>query len=141
MKELTTDAEIREVLTRAKTIAVLGAHPDASRPAHYVPRYLQGHGYRVLPVNAVQAGQQLLGETARARLDELAEPVDIVDIFRRADALEGHLAEILAMDPRPGTVWLQLGIRNDEVAAKLTAEGIQVVQNRCVKAEHERLMG
>jgi predicted CoA-binding protein len=141
MKELTTDAEIRDVLARAKTIAVLGAHRDASRPAHYVPRYLQAHGYRVLPVNAVQAGQQLLGETVRAKLDELAEPVDIVDIFRRADALEAHLPDILAMDPRPGAVWMQLGIRNDSVAARLTAEGIRVVQDRCAKVEHERLIG
>jgi predicted CoA-binding protein len=141
MKQLTTDAEIRDVLSRAKTIAVLGAHRDASRPAHYVPKYLQAHGYRVLPVNPTLTGQQLLGETVRARLDELGEPVDIVDIFRRADALEAHLSEILAMDPRPGTVWLQLGIRNDAVAARLTAEGIRVVQDRCAKAEHERLIG
>jgi len=141
MRELTSDDELRGVLERARTVAVLGVHPEAKRPAHYVPAYLVEHGYRVLPVNAVAAGKELFGEAVREKLDAIGEPVDIVDIFRRADALEGHLAEILAMRPRPRLVWLQLGIRNDAFAARLIAEGIDVVQDRCVMAEHRRLLG
>jgi len=139
MRELTTTEEIRELLAGAKVFAVLGANPKTEKPAHYVGKYLQDHGYKVLPVNAMHADKQIWGQQVVARLDELKQPVDIVDIFRRADALEGHLEEILAMDPRPRVVWLQEGIRNDAFAQKLIAEGIQVVQDRCPKRQHEKL--
>jgi len=141
MKELTSGAELKQALTEARTIAVLGANPRPDRPAHYVPAYLKGHGYRVIPVNALHTDKELFGEPVRGRLDEIGEAVDIVDVFRRADALEGHLDEILAMSPRPRIVWLQQGIRNDDFTATLIEEGIQVVQDRCAKAEHARLIG
>ena len=141
MPELTTDTDLRRVLQGAKTIAVLGAHHDAARPAHYVPDYLHSQGYRVLPVNAAAVGKTLWGEAVRGSLTELKEPVDIVDVFRRADKLDDHLPEILGMEPRPKLVWLQQGIRNDAFATKLEAEGIEVVQDRCTLAEHRRLLG
>lgn len=126
----------RHILEHAHTVAVLGAHPDASRPAHYVPAYLEGMGYRVLAVNPQCAGQLLFGHRAAAELPELAEAVDVVDVFRRSELLQPHLAEILAMRPLPRWVWLQSGVRNDAFAAELEARGIQVVQDRCMLADH-----
>lgn len=139
MPELTTERQIEEVLRAARVVAVLGAHTEPSRPAFYVPDYLHAQGYRVLPVNPLFAGQTLWGEPVRPRLDALGERVDIVDVFRRPDLLPGHLAEILAMSPRPRLVWLQQGIRNDDFARALQAEGIDVVQDRCTLADHRRL--
>jgi predicted CoA-binding protein len=139
MAELTTDAEIAAVLRDTKTIAILGAHHEASRPACYVPEYLHAHGYRVLPVNPMLAGRELWGQTIRASLADLRDPVDIVDVFRRTELLPAHLDEILAMSPRPRVVWLQQGIRNDAFARSLEAAGIDVVQDRCTLAEHRRL--
>ncbi len=134
------DEDLRWILGSAYTVAVLGAHSDPKRPAHYVPAYLREHGYRVLPVNPKYAGRELFGERVRARLDEIDEPVDVVDVFRAADKLDGHLDEILAMEPPPGVVWLQLGIKNDAFAEALADAGITVVQDRCMLEEHRRLM-
>ncbi len=139
MKELNSDPELRRVLESVNTIAVIGAHFKPERPAYYVPEYLKAQGYRVLPVNPVHVGKEILGETVVARADELSEPVDMVDVFRRSEAVPGHLEEILAMKPLPKVVWLQQGIRNDEVAEKLMAAGIEVVQDHCALAEHKRL--
>jgi len=136
----TSDAHAREVLESVRTIAVLGAHPQASRPAHYVPEYLASVGYRMLPVNPGHIGRQLFGATTVADLRHLGEPVDMVDVFRRSDAVIGHVDEVLAMDPLPKVVWLQLGIVNAEAAARWRAEGIDVVQNRCTLADHRRLV-
>ncbi len=127
-----------EVLTAARTIAVLGAHPDLDRPAGYVPEYLHSVGYRVLPVNARYAGQTLWGEPVRASLAEIAQPVDIVDVFRRAEDVTGHLADILAMRPLPRCVWLQLGIVQPALVEPLAAAGIALVQDRCTLADHRR---
>ena len=138
MNELTSPEEIRRVLTEARTVAVLGAHTVPAKPAHYVPDYLHAQGYRVLPVNPVFSGQTLWGETVRASLAELDEPVDVVDVFRRAELLDGHVADILAMAPLPRQVWLQLGIRNDDVTRRLTDAGIEVIQDRCMLADHRR---
>ncbi len=138
MRELTPQEEIRRVLAEARTVAVLGAHRVASKPAHYVPDYLYGQGYRILPVNPVFAGQTLWGETVRQTLAELGEPVDVVDVFRRSELLATHVADILAMAPRPRLVWLQLGIRNDAIAGELMAAGIEVIQDRCMLADHRR---
>ncbi len=136
-----TDADLRRILERAKTIAVLGAHPDASRPAHYVPLYLHSRGLRVLPVNSQFPGQTLWGSPVRATLAELGEPIDVVDVFRRADHLAAHVPDILAMKPLPRVVWFQSGIENDAVAAELARHGIEVVQDRCLMVDHRRLGG
>lgn len=139
MAELTTDAEIAAVLHAARTIAVLGAHEQPSKPAFYVPDYLRSQGYRVLPVNPVLAGKTLWGQPVRSRLAEIGEPVDIVDVFRRPELLAGHLDDLLAMRPAPKLVWLQLGIRDDRFAQAVLQAGIGVVQDRCTLAEHKRL--
>ncbi|NHK39246.1 CoA-binding protein [Thermus thermophilus] len=131
------DQELRAYLSQAKTIAVLGAHKDPSRPAHYVPRYLREQGYRVLPVNPRFQGEELFGEEAVASLLDLKEPVDILDVFRPPSALMDHLPEVLAL--RPGMVWLQLGIRHPEFEKALKEAGIPVVADRCLMVEHKRL--
>jgi predicted CoA-binding protein len=139
MPELQTEAQIREVLARARVIALLGAHDQPSRPAFYVPDYLHQQGYRILPVNPALAGRTLWGETVRATLAEIGEPVDMVDVFRRPELLPGHTEDILAMKPLPRVVWLQLGIRNDAFARAIAAAGIDVVQDRCALADHRRM--
>lgn len=127
----------RALLETCPTIAVLGIHDDPARPAHYVPAYLHAHGYRILGVNPALAGRALFGAPVVASLAELGEPIDMVDVFRRSELVAQHQAELLACRPR--SVWLQLGVRNDAVAAALTAAGIEVVQDACTLAEHRRL--
>ncbi len=141
MAEIASDPRILEVLRNARTVAVLGAHHEPSRPAFYVPDYLHAQGYRILPVNPAFAGKQLWGQPVRATLAELGEPVDIVDVFRRPDLLPGHLDDILAMAPRARLVWLQLGIRNDAFARAVEAAGIDVVQDRCTLADQPAAWG
>lgn len=139
MAELIHDQEVAAVLRDARIVAVLGAHEQPTRPAFYVPDYLQGQGYRIVPVNPLLEGKTLWGERVRATLAEIAEKVDVVDVFRRPDLLHDHLADILAMQPRPRVVWLQQGIRNDDFARAIVAAGMDVVQDRCTLAEHRRL--
>ncbi len=139
MAELHTDQQVTAVLREARTVAVLGAHEQPTRPAFCVPDYLHGQGYRVLPVNPALAGKTLWGETVRATLAEITEKVDVVDVFRRPELLPEHLADILAMKDRPRVVWLQQGIRNDDFARAIEAAGMDVVQDRCTLAEHRRL--
>ncbi len=135
-REITDPTELKQRLFGARTVAVLGAHEARWKPAHYVPAYLHSVGMRVLPVNPRFEGRALWGEPVSATLAEIGEPVDIVDVFRRSDQLPGHLDDLLAMDPLPGLVWLQLGIRNPTFAAAVTAAGIDVVQDRCTLADH-----
>lgn len=135
---LTGDRAAADVLARSKVIAVLGAQRDAQLPAHYVPDYLHRQGYRILPVNPTHLGESLWGEPFRSNLGEIGEKVDLVDVFRRAEHLDGHLGDFLAMRPAPGAVWFQLGIRNDRVAAALAAAGLDVIQDRCTMADHRR---
>jgi predicted CoA-binding protein len=136
MREIVDVASVRRVLEDARTIAVLGAHVDPDKPAHYVPDYLAEQGYRIFPVNPAFAGQELWGRPVVATLAELDTPIDLVDVFRRPDVIPGHLDDILAMQPLPKLVWFQLGIRNDQVARQLVAAGIEVVQDRCTLADH-----
>lgn len=135
---LTREADIAAALRRTRVIAVLGAQRDPGLPAHYVPAYLHQQGYRILPVNPVHVGHSEWGEPFRAHLADLGEPVDMVDVFRRSDALDDHLADFLGLAERPLLVWLQLGIRNDRVAAALAQAGIDVVQDRCAKVDERR---
>jgi uncharacterized protein len=138
-RERTGLHDTKEVLENAKTIAVLGMSATPDKPAHYVPEYAQQSGYRIIPVNPLLVGQTLLEEPVRATLSEIQEPVDIVDVFRRAELLDAHLEDILGMNPRPKLVWLQLGIRHPEFTAKLLEAGIEVIQDRCLMADHRNL--
>ncbi len=132
-------ASVKPALKTARTIAVLGVSVTTDKPAHYVPLYAAQHGYRVIPVNPLLAGQTLFGEAVRSSLAEIKEAADIVDVFRRAELLPAHLEDILAMNPRPKLVWLQLGIRNDDFTKKLLEAEIEVVQDRCLLADHRAL--
>ncbi len=129
-----------EILRSARTIAVLGAHVDPDRAATYVPDYLLEHGYRILPVNPHYVGRTMWGERCVGLVTELGAAVDLVDVFRPGPLIDMHVPEILAMQPLPGAVWFQLGIRNDGAAAALAAAGIDVVQDRCTLADHERYL-
>lgn len=131
------EPDVRAILERSPTVAVLGIHHDPDRPAHYVPAYLHAHGYRILGVNPALVGRELFGVPVVAALADLREPIDLIDVFRRPEALPGHQAELAAC-PAP-VVWFQLGIRDDAVAAALRAAGKQVVQDRCTLADHRRL--
>jgi len=134
-----SDDEIRELLSRARTIAVVGIKAGEEEDAHRVPAYLQEQGYRIVPVSPKL--DRVLGEAARPSLRELREPVDLVNLFRAPQHVPAHAEEILAMSPLPRTVWLQLGIRHDEAAGRLEAAGITVVQDRCIMVDHRRLLG
>lgn len=132
---LTDPAAIRARLAAARRVAVLGAHHEAHRPAFYVPDYLERQGYRMLPVNPALTGQMLWGQPVAASLTAWSG-FDAVDVFRRSDALPAHLPELLAACA-PGTlVWLQSGVRHDAVAAALSDAGLDVVQDRCMLADH-----
>ena len=139
MDSMPSDDDLRAMLGAARRIAVLGAHPDPAKPGSYVPSYLYERGYHVLPANPVHVGRVLWNEPVRATLAEIGAPIDIVDVFRRGDLLDGHLQDVLAVRPR--LVWLQSGIRNDAFARRLETEGILVVQDRCLMVEHRRLLG
>jgi len=134
------DAGLTAIFREAKTVAVVGAKDDPAQPAHYVPAYLHARGYRILPVNPKLTGRRLHDVATVARVADLPEPVDVIEVFRRPEYLPGHAAEILALPWRPRAVWFQLGIRNDSAAEALARAGIRVVQDRCMMPEHRRLI-
>jgi predicted CoA-binding protein len=135
------DKLIRSILTATRTIAMVGASDNPARPSYLVFKYLKERGFRVIPVNPGKAGQMFLGETFVARLADIAEPVDMVEIFRASEAAPGVVAEALAMSPLPKVIWMQLGVRHDTAAASAEAAGVTVVMNRCPKIEYGRLSG
>ena len=138
-RELTTDDELATLLAGVRRVAVLGAQPasKADRAAHYVPAYLAAAGIDVIPVATYDVGvPEIFGHAVRRTVSE-AGAVDLVDVFRKASDLPGHLDDLLAARPR--AVWLQSGIRDDALAARLIAAGISVVQDRCLMVEHRRL--
>ncbi len=133
------DVRLREILTGSPTVAVLGIQREPDKAAFYVPEYLHDEGYRVIGVNPKFTDEEIFGEPVHAQLRDITTPVDLVDVFRRPDAVVEHVEDILAMSPRPKVVWFQLGIRNDEAARQLEQVGIVVIQNRCTLADHQRL--
>src|SRR5689334_261143 len=133
------DTFIRGILNTVKTIAMVGISPKDNRPSYFAFKYLQERGYRMIPVNPGQAGKDILGQKVYAKLSEIPEPVDMVDIFRASQFAPAVVDEALAMTPRPAVIWMQLGVRNDEAAAKAESAGIKVVMNRCPKIEYGRL--
>ena len=136
MPALTTDADLRDILTSVKTIALVGWSPKPDRPSHRVAEYLKRRGYRVIPVNPGQAGQQALGETVVATLAE-AGPVDMVDIFRRSEEAGAVADEAVAQGAK--VVWMQLGVVDEAAASRARQAGLRVVMNRCPAIEIPRL--
>jgi len=134
-----SDEYLREVLASAKTIAMVGASPNWNRPSYFAMKYLQSKGFRVIPVNPRAAGETILGETCRATLDDVPEPIDMIDIFRNSKEA-GPLTDA-AIARGAKVVWMQIGVRDDAAAARAEAAGLQVVMNRCPKIEYSRLYG
>ncbi len=134
------DERLRRILKSVKKIAVIGIKDEnhANEAAHSVPKYLQQHGYEILPVNP--KCDTVFGKKCFASVSEITEPVDAVLIFRRPGNVPQHADEILSMEHKPAVVWMQSGIRNMEAAHKLAKAGIQVVQDHCMYMEHLRLI-
>ena len=135
---LNSDTELRSLLLATKTIALVGASPKANRASHGVMAFLQQAGYHVIPVNPLVAGQTILGEAVVATLAEIGEPIDMVDVFRRAEDTPPVAQEAVAVGAK--SLWLQLGIANDEAAAIAIEGGLDVVMDRCTAIEIERLL-
>jgi predicted CoA-binding protein len=133
------DGYIRGILNMVKTIAMVGISPKDVRPSYFAFKYLLERGYRMIPINPGQAGGDILGQKVYAKLADVPEPIDMVDIFRAPQYAPAIVAEALALEPRPQVVWMQLGIRNDEAARQAEAGGLKVVMNRCPKIEYGRL--
>ena len=133
------DAYIRGILNTVKTIAMIGISPKENRPSYFAFKYLLERGYNMIPVNPGQAGKEILGRSVHARLSDIPEPVDMVDVFRASKYVMPIVEEALELQPKPQVIWMQLGIRNDEAAAKAEAGGMKVVMNRCPKIEYGRL--
>lgn len=136
-----SDEMLREILGRARRIAVVGVSMNPVRPSYYVARYLSLKGYDIVPVNPRHAGEVLLGQTVRGSLSEIDQEVDMVDIFRRSEAVPPIVEEALARFPGLQTIWMQIGVEHAGAAAKAEARGVTVVQNRCPKIEYQRLHG
>ncbi|MFO7920381.1 CoA-binding protein [Rhodobacteraceae bacterium W635] len=132
---------LRQILRETKTIACVGVSPNPVRPSHYVGRYLSLKGFRVIPVNPGHAGKTLFGEPVVAALSDIVDRVDMVDIFRRSEAVPAIVDEALVQFPGLKTIWMQIGVQHEEAAAKAEACGVQVIQNRCPKIEYQRLFG
>lgn len=134
-----SDGVLRALLGSAKTVAVVGIKDREGEDAFRIPRYLQQAGYRVLPVNPKL--ESVLGERCSATLAGVSGPIDIVNLFRASEHVPAHVDEILALDPRPKAVWMQLGISDGPSAQRLRDAGIVVVQDRCIMVDHKRLFG
>jgi hypothetical protein len=137
--ETYSDAYIRGILGTVKTIAMVGISPKENRPSYFAFKYLLERGYRMIPVNPGQAGKSILGQKVYARLSDIPEPVDMVDIFRASAHALPVVQEALTLKPKPAVIWMQLSVRNDEAAKLAEAAGLKVVMNRCPKIEYGRL--
>ena len=136
-----SDAFLRNILKRTKTVAVVGVSTNPVRPSYYVARYLSLKGFTVIPVNPGHAGKTLFGAQIVGALSEITAPVDMVDIFRRSEAVPPIVDEALDVLPDLQTIWMQIGVEHAEAAAKAEARGMDVVMNRCPKIEYQRLFG
>ena len=130
---------LRRILQRCKTIAVVGLSAEWHRPSYFAAAYMQGKGYRILPVNPRYAGSTILGMPCVARLEDIAEPIDMVDVFRKTADVEPIAASAIALGAH--CLWQQIGVVNQAADATVRAAGLDSVMNRCVKIEHARLFG
>lgn len=136
-----SDDFLKSILNKVKTVAVVGVSSNPVRPSYFVARYLTLKGYTVIPVNPGLEGQVLFGQEVKASLSDIQTPVDMVDIFRRSDAVPAIVDEALAAFPDLAAIWMQIGVQHTESAQKAQARGVDVVQNLCPKIEYQRLFG
>jgi predicted CoA-binding protein len=122
-----------------KTIAMVGFSPKENRPSYFAFKYLLERGYRVIPINPGQAGKEVLGQKVYASLSAVPEPIDMVDVFRGSEHVKPIVEEALKLSPKPGVLWMQLTVRNDEASKLAEDAGVKVVMNRCPKIEYGRL--
>ena len=134
---LTSDADIRALLEETRTIAMIGASDRPDRPSYRVMQTLQAHGYRVIPVNPQITGEHIHGEFVVRDLSQLGDPIDMVDIFRNSAAAGEAVDQAIAAGAK--AVWMQLGVINEDAAARAEAAGLKVVMNRCPAIEIPRL--
>ena len=134
-----SDEYLRGILHRTKTIAMVGASPNWNRPSYFVMKYLQSKGFRVIPVNPRALGEEILGEPVVGSLADITVPVDLVDVFRTSDAAPAIVEDAIRIGAK--AVWMQIGVRHDEAAARAEVAGLEVVMNRCPKIEYSRLCG
>ena len=133
------DALIARILRSVKTIAMVGASPNPSRPSYFAMKYLLDKGFKIIPINPGQ--DEILGQKVYPALSTVPGPIDMIDIFRNSEAAGPITDEALALDPLPKVLWMQLSVRNDEAAARAEAKGLTVIMNRCPKIEYGRLSG
>jgi predicted CoA-binding protein len=133
------DSYIRGILNTVKTIAMVGISPKDNRPSYFAFKYLLERGYHMIPVNPGQAGKEILGQKVYAKLADIPEPVDMVDVFRGSQFAPQIVQEALTLTPKPQVIWMQLTVRSDEAAKLAEDAGMKVVMNRCPKIEYGRL--
>ncbi len=137
---ITTNEGIKQILNDTKTIAVLGIKPEsrAGQAAYYVPKYMQDAGHKIVPVPVYYPEvTEIMGEKVKRNMAEIAEEVDMLNVFRRSEDISAHVEDILKLKPK--SVWIQLGIRNDKAAETLAKAGIKIVQDACLMVEHRNL--
>ena len=134
------NAYIAGILNTVRTVAVVGASANDVRPSYFVVKYLIDKGFTVFPINPGQAGKEILGRMTYAKLADVPEPIDMVDVFRAADALPSVVEEVLALNPLPKVIWGQLSVRHDAAAAAAEAAAVKVVMDRCPAIEYPRLV-
>jgi uncharacterized protein len=134
-----SDSYIRGILNTVKTIAMVGISPKENRPSYFAFKYLMERGYRMIPVNPGQAGKTILGQKVYAKLSDIPDPIDMVDVFRGSEHVLPIVQEAVALKPKPQVIWMQLLVRNDEAAKLAEDAGLKVVMNRCPKIEYGRL--
>ncbi|HVR58168.1 MAG: CoA-binding protein [Pseudolabrys sp.] len=134
-----SDSYIRGILNTVKTIAMVGISPKENRPSYFAFKYLMERGYRMIPINPGQAGKTILGQKVYAKLSDIPDPIDMVDVFRGSEHVLPIVQEAVALKPKPQVIWMQLMVRNDEAAKLAEDAGLKVVMNRCPKIEYGRL--
>ena len=136
-----SDRLLRDILKSTKTIAMVGLSMNETRPSYFVGRYLHKRGYKIIPINAGHEGKHFVGQLVKSSIDEIDEPVDMVDIFRKPDAVPQIVDDSLAKLKGLKTIWMQIGIKHESAAQKARDFGLKVVEDRCPKIEHQRLFG
>ena len=136
-----SDDYLRDILKTSKTIAMVGLSMNETRPSYFVGRYLHKRGYKIIPVNAGHGGEYFFGQMVLSSLGEIRETVDMVDIFRKPEAVPQIVEDSLAKLKGLKTIWMQIGIKHESAAQKARDLGLKVVEDRCPKIEHQRLFG